>query len=195
VVIGGTAFVVSGVEGAVVSVTVWPLPVPDGTGWGTAALTSPIVEVSAPIASKAPAPTVANMNFNRFESTSDHSNRSLPVWITARSLSYVGLLGRYRPPAVRANWRGRGKIPAPEDASSRTVHQRQACASLRMLAAIRCRARDLQLREVRQPELTFARVGEVLGVSAVELDDGSADDFAGSGNRNPEIIANHDDRF
>jgi hypothetical protein len=73
---GGVATGVGGAEGAVVVVTVSP-SVAEGvsdTSESDGAWTAPRATVTAPIASTAPAPAVANITFNLVEFTSDHSN-------------------------------------------------------------------------------------------------------------------------
>jgi hypothetical protein len=99
----GSAIVVVGVGGAVVSVDVSPAgavsPVvtslvttgPGGTGSGSAELVSLNATDSAPMASTAPAPAVAVINFSLVVFTSDHSN----------SISVVGKeVGTTPPPDV-----------------------------------------------------------------------------------------------
>ncbi|WP_036437503.1 hypothetical protein [Mycobacterium sp. URHB0044] len=75
---GGVANVVSGSVGAVVVVVVSPMVASLGAtgpgGAGSAELLSLNATDTAPIASTAPAPTVADINFNLVDFTSDHSN-------------------------------------------------------------------------------------------------------------------------
>jgi hypothetical protein len=123
VVIGGTAAGTSGATGATVSVMVAPVVTsdvvtgPGGAGSGVwATLTSLNLTASAPIASTAVAPAVADNTLNCFDFTSDHPIRSLVVSNSSREVDGLPL-HRYwvteavggetptRQPAVRTAYR------------------------------------------------------------------------------------------